>query len=133
MFPPTAITPNAESAPAPIQFELPKDIPTRAELRELQNQLSLQSAHKLELENILTGITDKISGLQESLEGATKKIHHVESNIPKIDVKQIDGLQKELALLLQTVEQLEDSHTVPSYVCMLTVVCRNTLKWSPLN
>ena len=115
MFPSTVTFDLGQQiAPQPIQFELPKDIPTKADLRELQNQLSIQAAQKAELENVLNGITNKIVALQESVDGANVKIVHVESAIPKIDVKQIEGLQKELTLLLQTVEQLEYSHNVPS-------------------
>lgn len=94
-------------------LELPKDILTRADLLELTNQLSLQAAQKLELENALAGLGNRIEALQESLDGTASKVHHLESSIPKVDVKQIDSLQKELTALLQAVEQLENSQTVP--------------------
>lgn len=106
LFPPDAIIDQ------PIINSLPKDVLTRADLKELQSQLSLQSIHMAELDTVLGAIGTKIAALQESIDMTVGRIQHVEAAIPQINVKQIDGLQREFAALLQTVEKLEDSHNV---------------------
>jgi septal ring factor EnvC (AmiA/AmiB activator) len=110
VIPVTSSLVENKSAPS---FEFPKNIPTREELLELRDQISLEGVKQTDTENTLKSIKNGVSFLEEQMEETARKLARLEATIPKIDPKQIEGLQKDLSELLKAVEQLDESHNVP--------------------